>query len=94
MTPKEVSENLRKIQVKYKNIVTPTFEICISDMAKDAADAIDTLQVFVACIGLLPTCNECANKDCGYRPGWGDTVRYNCPHYIHPHEKGVARNEK
>jgi len=26
-------------------------------------------------------CNVCKNKDCGYRPGWGQIVRYNCPFY-------------
>lgn len=30
----------------------------------------------------LPTCNDCARKnDCEYVPGWGELVRYNCPHW-------------
>lgn len=27
------------------------------------------------------SCNGCSNKDCGYRPEWGQSVRYNCPFY-------------
>lgn len=36
----------------------------------------------------LPDCNDCANKNCEYRPAWGEPVRINCP--LHekeePHE--------
>lgn len=24
-------------------------------------------------------CNNCQNKNCGYKPDWGDSVRWNCP---------------
>jgi hypothetical protein len=44
MTPMEVLKELRTVQEKYKNATTHTFEVRISDMAKDAADAIDSLQ--------------------------------------------------
>lgn len=28
-------------------------------------------------------CNECADsKDCGYRPEWGELIRYNCPLFV------------
>ena len=27
----------------------------------------------------LPNCNDCKNKDCEYKPKWGEHVRYNCP---------------
>lgn len=38
---------------------------------------------FVDQIGKLPTCNSCAGyKDCAYAPKWGQSVRYNCPHWI------------
>lgn len=43
MTPQEVLEELRRVQEKYKNVTTPTFEVCITDMAKDAADTIEML---------------------------------------------------
>ena len=33
----------------------------------------------------LNDCNSCANKNCPYRPKWGEMVRINCPLYI----KGV-----
>jgi len=79
MLPKEVSKELRIIQEKYKNVITPTLQVRISDMAKDAADAIDSQQAFIDLIGTLPTCNECGDKSCSYRPGLGQTVRYNCP---------------
>lgn len=47
MTPKEVSVALRRVQERYKNEITPTFEIRISDMAREAADAIDDLLALV-----------------------------------------------
>lgn len=43
MSPKEVSQALREVQEHYKNEITPTFRVRISDMAKDAADTIDAL---------------------------------------------------
>lgn len=43
MTPKECSIALRKVEKRYKNDTTPTFEVRISDMASTAADAIDEL---------------------------------------------------
>lgn len=79
MKPKEVSKELRWVQKKYKDVITPTFQVRISDMAKDAADAIDNQQAFIDLIGTLPTCNECGVRECLYRPGLGQTVRYNCP---------------
>lgn len=26
-------------------------------------------------------CNECSNKDCGYKPEAGKLIRFNCPFY-------------
>ena len=43
MTPIEVLRELRRVQEKYKNNITHTGQIIISDLAKDAADAIDQL---------------------------------------------------
>ena len=34
----------------------------------------------------LNDCNTCRNKNCPYRPKWGERVRINCPLYI----KGVT----
>ena len=34
----------------------------------------------------LNGCNTCRNKNCLYRPKWGERVRINCPLYI----KGVT----
>jgi gas vesicle protein len=44
MNPKETYRELRAVQEKYKNKKTETFEIRISDMAKDVADTIEALQ--------------------------------------------------
>ena len=27
----------------------------------------------------MPDCNNCANKNCQYRPKWGENIRINCP---------------
>ncbi len=44
---------------------------------------IRELMRFVDQIGKLPTCNDCASrKDCAYAPKWGQSVRYNCPHWV------------
>ena len=42
----EVYKNLRLVQEKYKDAHTRTFDLRISDMAKDAADVIDQLLNF------------------------------------------------
>ena len=34
----------------------------------------------------LNDCNTCRNKNCRYRPKWGERARINCPLYI----KGVT----
>ena len=34
----------------------------------------------------LNDCNTCGNKNCPYRPKWGERVRINCPLHI----KGVT----
>ena len=34
----------------------------------------------------LPTCNDCANQDCGVKPRPGERVRYNC--HLHIKEAG------
>ena len=43
MKPQETLEELRRVQKKYKDARTNTFEVRITDMAKDAADTIDLL---------------------------------------------------
>ena len=30
----------------------------------------------------LPNCNDCKNKDCEYKPKWGEHIRYNCPLHL------------
>ena len=39
--------------------------------------ALDAL-AYTERMSMLPTCNDCGYKDCPHRPGWGETVRYNC----------------
>ena len=29
----------------------------------------------------MGNCNDCNNAECGYKPKWGEKVRYNCPFY-------------
>lgn len=29
----------------------------------------------------LGNCNDCTNKNCGWKPSWGESQRYNCPYY-------------
>jgi len=89
MTPKEVSEKLRVIVEQHKGEYTETFGLRISDMATDAADAIDSLQVFVDHITSLPSCNSCSILTCCVcRPAFGESVRYNCPGYTGPDRAG------
>ena len=52
----------------------------IQEAQRMGADALELL-------ASLSTCNECAYiRDaglhiCEYAPGWGERVRYNCPHF-------------
>lgn len=82
MKPKEVSEKLRVVMEQHKDEYTETFGLRISDMARDSADAIDSLQIFVDLINSLPNCNDCGLKNCTSRPGLGETIRYNCSGYV------------
>ena len=82
MTPKEVSNELRKVAEKHKGLPVDTFQICISDMATDAANAIDELQVFVDKISSLSNCNDCWRQPCEFKPRWGEQMRYNCPAHV------------
>lgn len=37
------------------------------------------------------TCNTCEIQNiCQYAPGWGEPVRWNCPHFV-PCERGDAK---
>ena len=45
---KEILRKLRATQEQHKNDKTPTFGVCISDMARDAGDAIESLLIFSA----------------------------------------------
>ena len=40
----------------------------------------------------LPNCNDCKNKDCEYKPKWGEHIRYNCP--LHTDRKTENSSEK
>lgn len=40
----------------------------------------------------LPNCNDCKNKDCEYKPKWGEHIRYNCP--LHTDRKAENSSEK
>lgn len=39
----------------------------------------DTLRHFFDDVANKPDCNTCENKNCEYRPGPGQTTRFNCP---------------
>jgi len=89
MTPIKILTELRKIQEKHKNDVVSTFDIRISDMAKDSADAIDALIVQVKYLwGLLDDIDTV-----------GDMVKNNDDAYrrmvekIHPKRQLVAEAE-
>lgn len=28
------------------------------------------------------SCNNCGDKECTFRPEWGDSVRWNCPLWV------------
>ena len=30
-------------------------------------------------VSTYDNCNNCKDKECKYRPEWGDSVRWNCP---------------
>lgn len=94
MDPKTVLRDLRNVQEHHKNDFTPTFQISVSDMARDAANTIESLinkveslQVFVDEVMASPNCNDCGYKNCLYSPGLGRLVRFNCPLHVKREEK-------
>ena len=89
MTPNEISRNLRLVQGQCKGYVTPAFGINLSEMVKDAADAIDDQERFINHILSLNSCNDCVNANCTCKPAVGDSVRYNCFF----HQKAEEGNE-
>jgi hypothetical protein len=40
----------------------------------------------------LPNCNDCKNKDCEYKPKWGEHIRYNCP--LHNADRKIENNSE
>lgn len=51
----------------------------LEDARKAAKNYMDAYTVMKKCT----SCNECAIiRACKYAPKWGDTVRYNCPHFV------------
>lgn len=36
----------------------------------------------------MGNCNDCNNAECGYKPKWGEKVRYNCSFYKRRAENG------
>jgi len=80
MTPRETLVSLRRIQANHKNDFVGTGELRISDMAEDAANAIESLLVFFDSIREYPNCHSCGKaKNCSYAPTLGKMIRYNCP---------------
>lgn len=68
-------------------MANPDFEILgITHLLKRAAD----LAELGLLVGRLPTCNDCADVKCKYRPEWGRPVRYNCPLYVKGDKKNAA----
>ena len=63
----------------------------LTDIADDLFKAAEVLRLYENVIS-KKTCNNCEkkNKDCEYHPGWGRTVRYNCPFWVG--EEGWSEN--
>ena len=58
------------------------------EIIKNLKFIIDALEFTQEMRG-VHNCNDCGvEKECEYRPKWGEPVRWNCPHW------GEARNEK
>ena len=53
----------------------------IRDAIKVLYNVVAYLEDYEEILG-LNNCNSCGNKNCQYRPRWGERVRINCPLYI------------
>jgi hypothetical protein len=89
MTPKETAEELRRVQKRYKDAFTGTGSINISDMAADAASAIEDLQRVVDVVYSMNSCNTCDREECEYFPDLGGDCRLNCPLHIQNKEHSM-----
>ena len=74
MTPKEVSKHLRLVQEKYKNTVPDTFEVNVSDMAMDAANAIDSLNTVESAITILTNALKEDKSEGSYYYIWQSSI--------------------
>ncbi len=52
----------------------------LDDTIEEVAYILDCLQAYRR-ITQYGNCNSCRNKNCEWKPKWGDGVRWNCPHY-------------
>lgn len=53
----------------------------LDDLIKQKAYELDCLILFRN-IMQCGDCNDCRNGQCEWKPKAGQTVRYNCPHYV------------
>lgn len=58
-------------------------------------DELGPLRVYAKHIAQQPDCNDCAKKECMYRPKLGEYVRKNCPLWLRKATKlpGYERNK-
>ena len=73
-----VSAERRKGE-RMSRIPTQNEKEIFADLLIYAADCIR----YYNRVSMLPDCNNCfyAYNGCKYKPGWGEDVRINCPHW-------------
>jgi len=74
MTPKETSAQLRVVAEKHRGEWTPTFGICISNMASDAADAIDACQTTEHALKILTAALKKDRSEGSYYYSWQSSI--------------------
>lgn len=59
----------------------------LDDVIASVAYILDCLMVYRNIVE-SGDCNICKNKDCQWKPKFGQLVRYNCPHYKAEEDNG------
>ncbi len=77
------SENIKKIAEHYGLDSQTQWNIEEDRLTKTISDVAYILDSLILLRQIQQTgdCNICKNRDCGYMPKIGQTVRYNCPFY-------------
>ena len=89
VTPKLLTNHEAiKILRSIAKIAKPFMRNHLQHATAIALDKAESALMFAEVMSRSHTCNNCGQKDCGYKPEWGEQVRYNCFWWKEGHHEG------